>query len=84
MKVLMIANKDKSVLIDSENRVLAWSDLPASSTFSLMKFAQSKHHQYGLNSIKSVKDLDRKLDKGISSMEIEIALKKEKIKNLRK
>ena len=41
-----------------------------------------KHAQYGLQDIKSIKALDKKLDKGISSMEIEIGLKKEKLRQL--
>ena len=47
-----------------------------------MRYSQNKHRQYGLQEIKNIKELDKKLDKGISSMEIEINLQKEKIRVL--
>ena len=39
--------------------------------------------QYGLHEVKSVQDFEHRLDKGISAMEIEANLLKERIKSLR-
>ena len=70
------------MMIDADGQVVSSPDLPTSSIYGLMKFSQMKHRQYGLDDIKSIKDLDKKLDKGISSMEIEINLKKEQVRQL--
>ena len=40
LKVVLDARATKSIMIDSESQVIATTDLPASTTFSLMKFSQ--------------------------------------------
>jgi len=55
-------------MIDADSKVIATKNLAASQTFSLLKYAQLKHRQYGLHEIGSVKELDKKLDKAISSL----------------
>ena len=39
IKVLIGSLRDKSVLIDADNKVMASSNSPASATYSLLKFA---------------------------------------------
>jgi hypothetical protein len=55
IKVLVSGLRYNKVLIDSESRVMASKDEPTAQTFGLMKFAQTKHQQYGLDSIASIK-----------------------------
>ena len=51
IKVLVTSLKQNMVMIDVNSQVMASSNLTAAHTLGLMKFAQVKHSQYGLNDI---------------------------------
>ena len=63
--------------------MLSTHDRVASTTFGMMKFAQQKHQQYGLQEVTDIKDFESKLDKAIKDVSNEVNLQKAKVESLR-
>ena len=54
IKVLVRSLKVNSMMIDSRGKVLSTTEPASGQTFSLLKFAQSKHTQYRLNDVQNI------------------------------
>jgi len=77
IRILSSNLKHNRFMIDNLGETVSSNDVQAANIYNLMRFSQSIVQRYGLTSsaIKSKADLEKRVDRAISGLQIEIHLK---------
>jgi len=77
VRVLISAMRSDKLMLDKNGEIVASQDKSAANIYRLMKFSEEVSKRYSLSSevVTSKQDLEGRLDRAITGLETEIALK---------